>query len=186
MIRPATLDDAAAVARIYDHYVRNTVATFEEEPVPVAEMASRIDRIGRMGLPFLVVTAEDAWTASEPPSDGGGTRGGRGAGDSHDVAVGYAYANRWRDRSAYRHTVETSIYLDLDHTGRGVGTHLYATLLETLRERGLHVAIGGITLPNPASVALHEKLGFRIAAQFHEVGFKFGDWLDVGYWQLVL
>lgn len=167
MIRPATLDDAAAVARIYDHYVRNTVTTFEEEPVPVAEMASRIDRIGRLGLPFLVATAEEA--------------GGAG-----DAPIGYAYANRWRERSAYRHTVETSIYLDLDHTGQGFGTRLYATLLETLRARGLHVAIGGITLPNPGSVALHEKLGFRIAAQFHEVGFKFGEWLDVGYWQLVL
>lgn len=167
MIRPATASDAAALARIYDHYVRNTVATFEEEPVPVAEMASRIDRIGRLGLPYLVVTAEDADGAAGAP-------------------VGYAYANRWRDRSAYRHTVETSIYLDPESVGQGFGTRLYATLLESLRERGLHVAIGGITLPNPGSVALHEKLGFRIAAQFHEVGFKFGEWLDVGYWQLVL
>jgi phosphinothricin acetyltransferase len=167
LIRPATPDDAAAIARIYEHYVRNTVATFEEEPVPVAEIASRIDRVGRLGLPFLVVTTEDAGGAGDPP-------------------LGYAYANRWRERSAYRHTVETSIYLDPDHTGQGFGTRLYATLLETLRERGLHVAIGGITLPNPGSVALHEKLGFRIAAQFHEVGFKFGEWLDVGYWQLAL
>ena len=100
--------------------------------------------------------------------------------------VGYAYAGRWHDRSAYRYSVETTIYLDADHLGKSIGSGLYAALLQQLKERGMHVAIGGIALPNPGSVALHEKLGFRKVAHYGEVGFKFNRWIDVGYWQHAL
>ncbi len=155
MIRPATPRDAAAIAGIYAHYVRETVISFEEVPPTPEEIAARIERIRGATLPFLVAAAGDE-------------------------VVGYAYAAPWRDRSAYRFSVETSIYLALDRVGQGIGTRLYDTLLDLLKQAGLHAAIGGITLPNAASVALHERLGFRKVAQFEQVGFKLGRWLDVG------
>ena len=105
--------------------------------------------------------------------------------ERHEIS-GYAYAARWKERASYRHSVESTIYLRPDAMGRGVGTQLYTTLLEALRGRALHTVIGGIALPNEASVALHEKLGFVKIAQFHEVGRKFGRWIDVGYWQRML
>lgn len=99
---------------------------------------------------------------------------------------GYAYAAKWQDCSAYRHSVLTTIYLDEAARRLGVGTTLYLTLLEKLRTRAIHNALGGISLPNAASVALHEKCGFKKVAHFDQVGFKFGRWIDVGYWQLML
>ena len=101
--------------------------------------------------------------------------------------VGFAYAGRWHERSAYRHTVETSIYLDPARVGKGLGTRLYSALIDRLRARGdLHAAIGGIALPNKASVSLHERLGFEKTAHYREIGFKQGRWIDVGYWQRIL
>lgn len=161
MIRPATRDDAAAIAAIYAPYVRDTVITFEEVPPTPDEIAARIEEIRAAPLPYLV------------------------AAQGNDV-VGYAYAAPWRTRSAYRYSVETSIYLAPERIGQGIGTRLYDTLLDLLKQAGLHAAIGGITLPNAASVALHERLGFRRVAQFEQVGFKQGRWLDVGYWQRLL
>src|SRR5690606_39143142 len=99
---------------------------------------------------------------------------------------GYAYAARWKGRCAYRYSVESTIYLDLGARRGGIGTVLYAALLERLRSRGYHAVIGGIALPNDASVRLHEQLGFRKVAHFPEVGFKLGRWVDVGYWQIIL
>ena len=161
MIRTASTADADAIASIYNHYVRETVVTFEEEPVSPAEIAGRIGEVAAASLPWLV--AEQA-----------------------GVVVGYARATKWRPRSAYRYSVETTIYLSPQHLGGGIGTHLYRHLIEELKGRGLHLAIGGVALPNAASVALHEKLGFRKVAHFNEVGFKFGRWIDVAYWQLPL
>jgi L-amino acid N-acyltransferase YncA len=86
-------------------------------------------------------------------------------------------------RCAYRYSVESTVYLDPSFTGKGVGTRLYERLLASLRASGIHVVIGGIALPNPRSVAFHEKFGLTKAAHFNEVGFKFGEWIDVGYWQ---
>jgi phosphinothricin acetyltransferase len=100
--------------------------------------------------------------------------------------VGYAYATKWRVRPAYRHSVESTIYLDQAFAGRGLGRVLYETLLDELRRRELHRVIAGIALPNEASVGLHEAIGFRKAAHFSEVGRKFGRWIDVGYWELKL
>lgn len=160
MIRHVTSEDAAQICEIYNHYVLETVVTFEEVAVPVAEMTRRISDITAR-LPWLV------W------EEGG-------------AILGYAYASPWKARAAYRHSVEASIYLPPHQTRRGIGTSLYKALIEELRTRNIHAVIGGAVLPNPASVALHERLGFRQVAHFREVGFKFGKWVDVAYWQLLL
>lgn len=160
MIRPATAEDCDEIAAIYDDYVRQTVVTFEESPVSGGEIARRMEKVRGLGLPYLVLEQEKQ-------------------------VRGYAYAGRWHERSAYRFTAETTIYLDAQQVGRGLGTTLYTTLLEQLRALGLHTAIGSIALPNPGSVALHEKLGFRQVAHHCEVGFKQGRWVDVGHWQLL-
>ncbi|MFN0245033.1 MAG: arsinothricin resistance N-acetyltransferase ArsN1 family B [Planctomycetota bacterium] len=160
-IRAATALDATAIGAIYEHYVLHTTVSFEERAPDAVEMAQRIEAVHADELPWLVL--EDA-----------------------GQLVGYAYATKWKTRSAYRHSVETSVYLDHAAVGKGFGTQLYSALLDELRARDLHVAIGGIALPNAASIALHEKLGFRKVAQFEEVGWKFGKWVDVGYWELLL
>jgi phosphinothricin acetyltransferase len=160
MLRQCTPADAAQICGIYNHYVRETVVTFEETPVLEADMAQRIsDATGR--LPWLVWETETG-------------------------IVGYAYARPWRVRAAYRHSVESSIYLAPHATGRGLGSRLYIDLIKELRHRGLHCVIGGVALPNPASVSLHEKLGFAKVAEFRQVGFKFERWIDVAYWELML
>ena len=160
-IRDANMRDAETIAFIYNHFVLTTSISFEEAEVPVIEMAGRIADLQASGLPWLVAELDG------------------------DVA-GYAYATKWRVRHAYRFSVETSVYLAPEHAGKGVGTALYEALLTRLRDGGYHLAIGGIALPNAASIALHEKLGFEKVAQFREVGLKFDRWTDVGYWQLVL
>jgi len=160
-IRNATAADAPAMARIYNHYVANTVVSFEEAPVSEGDMSARLAAIEALRWPWLV--AEGA-----------------------DGVSGYAYADRWKVRAAYRHTVEVTIYLDAGAVGRGLGTQLYGALFERLRGTEAHVAIGVISLPNPASIALHEKFGLRKAAHFNAVGHKFGRWVDVGYWQRLL
>jgi len=160
MIRPATTADAAAICAIYNHYVLGTTITFEESPITPEEMENRI-RETLASLPWLV------W--------------------EHDGAIqGFAYASKWKGRCAYRHSTEVTVYLDPKSTGRGVGSRLYEALLTDLRQRNFHAVIGGIALPNPASIALHERLGFRKVAHFEQVGWKFGRWIDVGYWQLLL
>ncbi len=159
-LRDATSADAAAIAAIYNHYVAATTISMETDPVGEAEMAGRIAEVQKAGLPWLVMS-----------------EGAR--------VVGYAYASKWRARPGYRHAVESSLYVDPGLRGRGHGLALYRALLARLEGR-FHVVIGGIALPNAASIALHERLGFRQVACFHEVGHKFGDWVDVGYWQLNL
>jgi L-amino acid N-acyltransferase YncA len=160
-IRDATSDDADAVAAIYDHYVLGTVVTFEEATVPGPVMGQRIASVLGDGLPWLVAQKDGRVT-------------------------GYAYASPWSSRSAYRHTVECTAYLAPEATGAGLGTALYEELFRQLRQLGVHAVIGGIALPNPASVALHEHFGMTQVALFPEVGFKFGSWIDVGYWQATL
>ena len=160
-IRMATVEDATAIAAIYNPYVADTCITFETEPVQAAGMAARITEVLDAGLPWLL--AEDA------------------AG-----AAGFAYASKWKGRCAYRFSVESTVYLHRDHTGRGIGRALYGRLLEEIRARRMHAVIGGIALPNAASVALHQRLGFRKVAHFEQVGYKQDRWVDVGYWQLLI
>ena len=103
-----------------------------------------------------------------------------------DQVIGYAYASKWKERCAYRYSVESTVYLDPSFTGQGIGTKLYEALLAILQRNSIHIVIGGIALPNPASVALHERLGFNKVAHFKEVGYKFNRWVDVGYWEASL
>jgi L-amino acid N-acyltransferase YncA len=161
MIRRATSDDAAAVAAIYNYYVTNTTVTFEEESVTAGEMARRMDEINAAKLPWLLATEADR-------------------------VLGYAYANKWKTRSAYRYAVEATVYLDNAAIGHGHGTALYTALIAELKALGIHAVIGGVALPNVASVVLHGKLGFKPVALFREVGWKFQRWIDVGYWELML
>ena len=160
-IRMANVEDAAVIAAIYNPYIADTCVTFETEPVQAAGMAARITEVLDAGLPWLL--AEDA------------------AG-----AAGFAYASKWKGRRAYRFSVESTVYLHRDHTGRGIGRALYGRLLEEIRARRMHTVIGGIALPNAASIALHERLGFRKVAHFEQVGYKQDRWIDVGYWQLLI
>jgi L-amino acid N-acyltransferase YncA len=160
-IRPATLEDAEAVAAIYDHYVVHTSASFEEEPVAARVMAERMTKVLHADLPWLV--AED---------DG--------------AVVGYAYATGWRERRAYRFSVECTVYVAAESHGRGVGATLYGDLFPALRGAGFHTVLAVVTLPNVASVRLHERFGLRKVAHLSEVGFKFGRWHDVGIWQSAL
>ncbi len=161
LIRPVMPDDAAAICAIYNPYVAETTISFEEEPVSAADMAQRTAEVRAAGLPWLVAVSEGK-------------------------LLGYAYASKWRARPAYRTSVESSVYLDAQAAGRGVGTALYRTLLDELRRLEVHMVIGGIAQPNERSIALHERLGFRKAAHFSEVGRKFGRWVDVAYWELRL
>jgi L-amino acid N-acyltransferase YncA len=160
-IRTATLADAAGVVAIYNHFVLETIVTFEEQPIDSAEMSRRMESVWQSSLPWLVAE-----------------QGG--------AVVGYAYASKWKERIGYRFSVESSVYCAPNAVGRGLGTRLYGALLPLLRERGVHAVIGGIALPNEASIALHEKLGMRKVAHFEQTGFKFDRWIDVGYWQCVL
>jgi len=159
MIRIANVGDAAQLCEIYNHYVLNTNVTFEEQAVTVEEMASRVQET-LSSLPWLVV-------------------------EDDSQVLGFSYASKWKGRCAYRYSAEATVYLRPDATGKGLGTQLYLELLKELKDRSLHTVMGGIALPNDASVALHEKLGFSKVAQFRQVGHKFGNWIDVGYWQLL-
>ena len=161
LIRPATLDDAEAVARIYNHYIRDTVVTFEEDVVSIQEMTGRLGKVTASSLPWVVA-------------------------EENGSVLGYAYASAWHGRCAYRFSTEITVYLAPGAQGKGLGSKLYDTLFARLKDKGIHTVIGGIALPNPASVALHEKFGMTQVAHFKEVGFKFGQWIDVGYWQGLL
>ncbi|HEX8124278.1 MAG TPA: GNAT family N-acetyltransferase [Allosphingosinicella sp.] len=156
--RAATPEDAAAIADIYAHFVTGSSVSFETEPPGEAAMRARLEAGGGL-YPWLVGEA------------------GNGS------ILGYAYAARFRDRPAYRFAVETSVYLRADAAGRGLGQRLYEPLLAALEAQGFTQAIAAITLPNEASVRLHERLGFERAGTYRQVGWKLGAWHDVGLWQ---
>lgn len=159
-IRSVDIDDSVAIAAIYNHYIATSVITFEEQPVSVDTMAQRIADVQSYNLPWLVFVRNGA-------------------------LQGYAYATRWKPRSAYRHSVEITIYTAPGVTGGGIGTALYSELFACMKACGVHAAVGGIALPNAASVALHEKFGMKKIGEFQEIGFKQGQWLNVGYWQII-
>jgi phosphinothricin acetyltransferase len=161
MIRRVSIEDAPHIREIYNYYIEHTAITFEEKPLGLEEMEGRIRS----------VTAKYPWFVRED----------EGAG-----LLGYAYANTWKDRPSYRYSAELSIYVRQGHLGKGLGVELMARLLEELRKTDLHALISGITLPNERSVTLHERFGFKNIACFREIGFKLEQWLDVGYWELVL
>lgn len=160
-IRGVLPADSEAVAKIYNHYVRKTIITFEDKPVSPGEIKKRIQEVLSFALPWLVAELQGE-------------------------ILGYAYASKWKARAAYRFSVEVTVYVSPEHFRHGIGSQLYNHLLPALKAKGVHVAMGGIALPNIASVGLHEKLGFEKVAHFKEVGFKFDQWVDVGYWQCIL
>jgi len=145
-IRSAHPADAAAIAAIYNHYVSTTTITFEEAEVAIDDMANRITKVISSKLPWLVL-------------------------EQDGKILGYAYASKWKERSAYRFSVESSIYLHQEVRGKGFARKLYEHLFNLLRQSGVHLVIGGVALPVGA---------------FKEVGRKFGRWIDVSYWQLRL
>jgi phosphinothricin acetyltransferase len=160
MIRTVKPGDAEAIATIYNYYVKNTVITFEELPVSVNGMGERIRTVGA-AYPWLV------WEEAGELS-------------------GYAYVSTWKERTAYRFSAEVSIYIRTDCRGKGIGRELFGRLLDEVRKTNIHALVSGITLPNEASVALHERFGFTCIARFNEIGYKLDRWLDVGYWELIL
>lgn len=159
-IRLATEDDAGAISGVYAPYVEDTVITFETEPPSADDVRERM-RDKRPDYPWLVCELDSA-------------------------VVGYAYAGPVRERDAYRWSVESSLYVDADAHGRGVGTGLYESLLAVLERQGYVTVYGVVTLPNPASAALHESFGFEREGTFEKMGYKHGAWHDVGWWSLAL
>jgi len=161
IVRSADAGDAARIVPIYNYYIAETCITFETDPVTVTEMAQRIQETRQLSLPWLVV-------------------------EEDGQLCGYAYASKWKGRCAYRFSVEATIYLDPASIGKGIGITLYTALIEAIKAASMRSVIGGIALPNDASIRLHERLGFRKVGHFEKVGFKHDRWVDVGYWQLQL
>lgn len=160
MIRVVTIEDANQLVDIYNYYVLNTIVTFDDVPFSVDSFKEKIETVSK-AYPFIVF-------------------------EEDNKILGYAYANKWREKPAYKHTVESTVYLHHEAQGKQIGSKLYAELLKQLKAQNYHVIIGGLTLPNETSVKLHEKFGFKQVAHFKEVGLKFNKWLDVGFWQLTL
>ncbi len=154
LIRLASAADAAAIAAVYAPYVTDSFVSFEVAAPGAAEMAKRIAGEGTGLHPWLVAE-----------------RDGR--------VLGFASSSAFRSRAAYRWTVETGVYLAPEAQGRGLGRTLMERLLELLTTQNFTAAVAGITLPNPASVALHEKLGFTPCATYRDTGFKLGNWRTV-------
>jgi L-amino acid N-acyltransferase YncA len=152
--------DAAACAAVYAPFVQAGPTSFEEVAPDEDEMAGRIRKI----------TATHPWLVAERDR----------------VLAGYAYACSHRARPAYRWSTDVSVYVDARERRRGVGRRLYEELFERLRSQGFRIACAGITLPNEASVALHEKFGFVAVGVYRDIGWKAGGWRDVGWWQLDL
>jgi phosphinothricin acetyltransferase len=158
-VRPAQEGDLPRLTEIYNYYIRETAITFEIEPYTVEGRRPWLAQFAPTGRYRILVAEQDG------------------------TAVGWANSRPFRERAAYDPTIETSIYLDPASRGQGIGSALYGALFDLLRSEDLHRAIGGITLPNDASVALHRKMGFTPVGVMREVGRKFGRWWDVGWFQ---
>lgn len=160
MVRAVQTNDIPTILEIYNHYIATSTVTFEETLLTLDEVETRIAGI-QQKYPYLVY-------------------------EENGEVIGYAYASVFRTRIAYRFSVETSVYVHKDHYKKGVAKQLYKELLIQLKDQGITSAMGGITLPNEASVLLHEKMGFKKVGHFEKVGYKFDQWLDVGFWQIML
>ena len=160
MIRKITIQDAKAIANIYNEYVQNSVVTFETEPVSLHEMCRRIEEISSQ-YPYLIC-------------------------EENGKVLGYCYAHKWKARTAYRHTLETTVYVDVTAHGRGIGENLMRHLIAECRKADVHVLIACITDGNEKSIMLHQRLGFLQVSHFYQVGMKFNRWLDVVDFQLQL
>lgn len=159
IIRKATESDAEAVCSIYNHYVRSSIATFETTEVTQEKMRDRMKKFMRWG--FFIY-------------ESGGT------------ILGYAYGGPHLEREAYRWSCNASVYVDPSAQRKGIGHALYSELFPLLKSRGLKNVYGGISLPNAASISLHEKMGLKQISTYKNVGYKLGAWHDVGWWHLQL
>ena len=158
-IRPASIDDLPYLAEIYNYYVVHTAISFDLEPVSMEERQEWFRQFALGGPHRLLVAEEDG------------------------KVLGYAASFRFRIRCAYDTTIETTVYRAPEAVGRGVGSALYTALFEALRDEDLHVAIAAIAVPNPASIALHERFGFTLAGVLHDVGRKFDRYWDVAWYE---
>jgi len=156
-IRPFAPGDEHGISALYNHYISHTTVTFEEAPLPAEAMRARIDDY-RQHYPWLVCVIEGQ-------------------------IVGYSYASQFHQRAAFRHTVESTVYVRHGFERRGIGQALYQPLLQQLSRQGCHVALAAIALPNEGSAGLHEAQGFTKVGHLSQVGRKFGQWIDVGYWE---
>lgn len=153
-IRDAVTEDLPSVREIYNHYVANSTVTFDEVPMTLKALRSKFQHLGKLGMPFLV---------AESPNG---------------QILGYAYVFPWREKAAYRYTVENSIYLGPAATGKGLGKVLLAELITRSREAGLKEIIAVIADKGAdASIAMHKNFGFKEIGHMGKVGFKFGRWL---------
>jgi len=160
IIRAGRVEDVPRLTEIYNYYVESTATSFDIEKHDVSErISSWFPKYASTGNYRLFVAELD------------------------EVVVGYSTSGPFRERAAYASSVETSIYLDKDYSGRGIGSKLYETLLSSLKGTGVHRAYGGVTLPNASSVALHRKFGFREVGVYREVGHKFGKYHDVCWFE---
>ena len=159
-IRPDTLADAPELVRIYAPYVENTAITFEYDVPTTEEFERRIEKTLQR-FPYLVA-------------------------EENDQVLAYAYASTYYDRSAYDWAVEVSVYVDQDYLGQGLGSRLYEALETELEARGFLRFLACISLPNPASIALHEKRGYVQVAHFPKIGYKFDHWHDIIWMQKTL
>jgi phosphinothricin acetyltransferase len=158
-IRPARSKDLPALTDLYNHYIRESPVTFDLEPFSSAARRAWFEGFAETGRHRLQVSESD----------------GR--------LTGFASSRQFRPKAAYDSTIETTIYLAPDATGAGLGRRLYGALFDSLASEDVHLAVGGVTLPNPASVALHESFGFEPVGIFREVGYKFGRYWDVQWFQ---
>jgi phosphinothricin acetyltransferase len=158
-VRPATEDDLEAVNEIYNHYVVESHSTFDDVPFTMDDRREWFGHYAATGPHRVFVATEE----------------GR--------VVGYTTSSRYRPKPGYITSVETSVYLAPDATGRGAGTRLYDTLFKALEGQDVHRALAGIALPNPESISLHEKFGFKRVALFTEQGRKFGRYWDVAWFE---
>ena len=160
MIRPVELSDCKAITDIYNYYIETTVITFEEIPMTVMEMQNRVNEIRGL-FPYLVY-------------------------EENGEILGFAYVDAFHSRSAYRFTLENSIYVQNGCQGKGMGRALMDELLNEVKKTDTHSIVAKIALPNERSVKLHEAVGFKNVGTLKEVGKKFDKWLDVGYWELIV
>lgn len=156
-LRIATKEDGTALAAIYAYYVENTAITFEYVAPTAEEFGERITHKLEK-YPYIIA-------------------------EENGRAVGYAYADMYRERAAFNWSCELSVYVDKSETGKGTGRRLYNALIELLRVQGFISVVASITYPNEASVALHEKMGFTHLGTMHNIGFKFGRWLDLMWFE---
>jgi len=161
MIRKVQLSDAENIVSIYNYYIENTTISFETVKIDANEEMRRIKKILDSNYPFIVY-------------------------EEQNMLLGYAYLSKWRERKAYDYTLESSIYIHKDYQNKGLGKMLYKELVELGKAQGVHALIGGLSIPNLQSQKLHEKLGFNKVGIFKEVGYKFNEFIDVEFWQLII